>query len=299
MPSLAMPMLRPRPNHRRLRKNQYGNWFINLLRTFSAGHRLAENKIIGGSVLGHVVVLPDRETCERSANSSAALDRLRRRLGAMDAAGTGRLPPERQLAVELGIGRRALRRALDVLEAEGLIARVQGSGTFVGRTARRRIPLPLAEAQLDPMHVIEARLELEPVLARLAAGRAEPHEIEAMRLANRCLDEAADDDACELWDGAFHRTVADAAGNTLLFALFDRLDHVRQNDYWRELRDRAQSETSRSDVIAAHENIIAAIAAGDAARAEAAMRAHLIEVSDRLRALLAAETVTLRREAAR
>lgn len=211
----------------------------------------------------------------------------------------GRLPPERQLAVELGIGRRALRRALDVLEAEGLVTRIQGSGTFMGRTARRRLPLPLAEAQLDPLHVIEARLELEPVLARLAAARAGAQEIAGMRLACRRFDEAADTDAAELWDGAFHRAVADAAGNPLLFSLFDMLDRVRQNDYWRSLRDRAEGRTSRADVTAAHETVIAAIALGDPVRAEAAMRTHLMEVSDRLRALLAARPEPARRTAAR
>ena len=41
------------------------------------------------------------------------------------------MPPERVLAEELGVGRRSLRRALDVLEQEGRISRHQGRGTFV------------------------------------------------------------------------------------------------------------------------------------------------------------------------
>lgn len=43
----------------------------------------------------------------------------------------GRLPPERQLAAEYGVTRLTLRKALKVLDAEGLIARLGAKGTFV------------------------------------------------------------------------------------------------------------------------------------------------------------------------
>jgi len=45
----------------------------------------------------------------------------------------GRLPTERHLAAELEAGRASVRRALDTLEAEGLIWRKQGKGTFAGQ----------------------------------------------------------------------------------------------------------------------------------------------------------------------
>src|SRR5262245_66062356 len=60
-----------------------------------------------------------------------ALARLRD-LVCTDRIGTsGRLPAERLLAAELGVSRRSLRHALDILEAEGRITRHQGRGTFL------------------------------------------------------------------------------------------------------------------------------------------------------------------------
>ncbi len=62
--------------------------------------------------------------------SNQTLSRLRQLIQKRDF-DAGRMPPERVLAEELGVGRRSLRRALDVLEQEGRISRHQGRGTFV------------------------------------------------------------------------------------------------------------------------------------------------------------------------
>ena len=65
-------------------------------------------------------------------SSNFALGRLRALLDDSSFEAGQRLPPERELAARIGIGRRALRRALEVLEAEGRIWRHQGKGTFLG-----------------------------------------------------------------------------------------------------------------------------------------------------------------------
>ncbi|MFT7040862.1 MAG: DNA-binding GntR family transcriptional regulator, partial [Paracoccaceae bacterium] len=65
-------------------------------------------------------------------NSSLALDRLRAIVGGLHREGQDQLPAERDLAEQIGVGRRAVRRALEVLETEGRIWRRQGSGTFIG-----------------------------------------------------------------------------------------------------------------------------------------------------------------------
>jgi GntR family transcriptional regulator len=69
-------------------------------------------------------------------------DRVREHLHAMvdgQAVGTS-IPPERQLAAELGVSRMTLRRAIEDLEREGLLRRRQGSGTYV---AKPKIAQPL------------------------------------------------------------------------------------------------------------------------------------------------------------
>lgn len=61
-----------------------------------------------------------------------ALARLRNHLAAIELPVDSRLPPERELAQALGISRADLRKALAVLEAENLIWRHVGKGTFIG-----------------------------------------------------------------------------------------------------------------------------------------------------------------------
>lgn len=72
-------------------------------------------------------------------NADQTLNKLRRLImdGAIGA--DGRMPPERHLADELGVGRRSLRRALDILEQEGRITREQGRGTFVHANSNREV----------------------------------------------------------------------------------------------------------------------------------------------------------------
>jgi DNA-binding FadR family transcriptional regulator len=66
-------------------------------------------------------------------NSSLLLAQLRRMIDAGETGQDGRLPTERELSAMFSVGRRAVRRAVEVLEAEGLLWRRQGKGTFVGQ----------------------------------------------------------------------------------------------------------------------------------------------------------------------
>ena len=67
------------------------------------------------------------------ANSSTALEQLRGLINQHESTPGTPLPTERELSETLGVGRREVRRALDVLEEEGRIWRKQGKGTFIGR----------------------------------------------------------------------------------------------------------------------------------------------------------------------
>ncbi|WP_092498390.1 GntR family transcriptional regulator [Faunimonas pinastri] len=79
---------------------------------------------------------PNRHTSRSASNSGAALERLRLHVAGHPLHGDMQLAPERELPRPFGFGRRVIRRALEVLEAEGLIWRQQGKGTFVGNRPR-------------------------------------------------------------------------------------------------------------------------------------------------------------------
>jgi GntR family transcriptional repressor for pyruvate dehydrogenase complex len=221
---------------------------------------------------------------EAHDNSSYALDRLRELLRAGEFGSEGRLPTERALAEMLGISRRAVRRALEVLEAEGLIWRRQGSGTFIGeRPDRWSEHVGDIVAGTDFMELMEVRLRIEPHLAQLAAVRAKPRDVEKMLELAQKIIESSDADARELWDGALHRLIAQSAGNQLFLSIFDVINRVRQDEAWRAVRERARSGKDAVQVsFAQHKNIIEAIAARDPARAGEAMRKHMLTLQERL-----------------
>lgn len=211
-------------------------------------------------------------------NSNLALDRLRALLPQAAGRDDGRLPTERALAESLGISRRAVRRALEVLETEGLVWRRQGAGTFVGPRPAEPEAAPVA----DFSEVMEARLRIEPQLAQLAALRADAAAIGRMRDALARLDAAADTDARELWDSALHREIARAAGNRFFLAIFDAVDQARLDATWRLIRERARSTANLATYQHQHTAIVQAIAAHDPVAAGEAMLAHIRALNDNL-----------------
>lgn len=220
----------------------------------------------------------------QAENSNYALEKLRELLrhGKFDEG--GKLPTERELSDQLGIGRRAVRRALEVLEAEGLLWRRQGAGTFVGsKPVEWNDRVEDLVAGTDFMEIMEVRLRIEPQIAQLAAMRAKPGDVERMRELADKIAASDDADAKELWDGALHRQIAQSSGNQLLLSIFDVVNRVRQDDAWQTIRERARAfNKTVAHSNAQHHAIIEAIAARDPARAGEAMRAHLLMLQERL-----------------
>lgn len=221
-------------------------------------------------------------------NSTLALERLRSMLRDIPATGDSKLPTERTLVESLGISRRSVRRALEVLEAEGLVWRRQGAGTFAGPR-----PDTLADApevpHVDFSEVMEVRLRIEPQLAQMAALRASPSAIGRMRDIIRRLEATGDADGRELWDSALHREIARAAGNRFFLMIFDSFDRSRNDDCWRAVRERARSRANLALYSRQHREIVDAIAAHDPVRAGEAMRAHLMALNDNMLRLTSLE----------
>jgi DNA-binding FadR family transcriptional regulator len=210
-----------------------------------------------------------------------ALDGLRQMVAQQAAFPQRALPTERELAADFAVSRRAIRRALAVLEAEGQIWRRQGKGTFVG-------PTPLSAAmsfarlsgRTNFSEVMEARLHLEPALASLAAVRASGEQMAILRrLAERTTRQQdateVDAEGLELWDSALHRGIAEAAGNRLMLDIFEMLDAIRLDPAWRGLRQRARNSDRLSTYSHDHDDIVGAIERRDPVKAASAMRGHL------------------------
>ncbi|MBX6323275.1 MAG: FadR family transcriptional regulator, partial [Rhodospirillaceae bacterium] len=130
----------------------------------------------------------------------------------------------------------------------------------------------------NPLEVIEVRLAVEPVLARLAALRASRCDIDRLRQLAEETRTASSADAYERVDAAFHRRIAEAVRNALFLALFDTLSAGRRDAGWRRLGENAHCYKRQSHYARFHHDIAEAVAARDGERAQALMYEHLSDV---------------------
>ena len=188
----------------------------------------------------------------------------------------GRLPTERELAERLSTSRWVVRRALNLLEAEGRIWRHVGRGTFVGaKPEAASTAFKHLVADLNPMEIIQARIAIEPELARRAALHASASQIRAIRhAANRC-GKARNIDEYETWDEAFHQAIAASAGNSILKAIFEGVNGLRRDVVWGTMRRSVLRPEVREFFSNQHAAIVAAIAERDAVGAATSMTRHL------------------------
>jgi GntR family transcriptional repressor for pyruvate dehydrogenase complex len=196
--------------------------------------------------------------------------------------GLTRLPPEPKLSEQLGISRGRLRTLLKKVEADGLIWRHVGRGTFIG--ARRLEPEgAFRQGEVSVGDVIDARLILEPPLAAQAAIHATPADIAAMDECVAAMKEASTFASWKRLDAKLHRVVAEASHNLLLLLLYDTLrakvtaglDARMEQVFGAENRPKTEVDLQ-------HQGFIDAIRTHNPERADFLMREHLQAVRQML-----------------
>src|SRR5262245_32921308 len=213
---------------------------------------------------------------QASESEETALNRLRRQIESGHLPLHSRLPPERDLCTQLNISRARLRKALEVFEAEGLIWRNVGQGTFVGsRPPPANLPAMFETSNISPKEVIEARLVIEPAVTAYAASTARAGDMKQLRHCAARREAAIDAEAYNLWDRKFHLAIAEASQNPIFVSLFERLNVLRSAPAYR--RNRMQ-ERYRSISAREHQAIIAAISDHNPVAAYHSMRAHIASV---------------------
>jgi len=219
----------------------------------------------------------------KSKNNQHSVQRLRELLRSGRYPQEGRLPPERELSVELGISRAVLRKALSVLEAENLIWRHVGRGTFVGsRTmGKQKARVKVAEIT-NPAEIMEVRMVIEPKMAAIAALRATPGKLEQMTNALVKSEAATDPLTFEVWDGALHLAIAASTGNSLLVSLFEAINSLREDKLWGRLKEASFSRSRHQLYCRQHRKLVDAISDRDSVTAERMMRTHLETVQKNL-----------------
>ena len=188
-----------------------------------------------------------------------------------------RLPPERELAKQLGISRASLRPGLHFLAAIGVLTSRHGSGTYIasGPPALDSAPLNMLAALhgFTTEKMFEARRLVEVAVAGLAAERATDDQLRIM--AEEVTETyAALNNPQEylVHDFGFHRAVAAASGNPILATFMEMVADIL---YQRRCKTIGRSRDLKESV-EMHRKIYRAIRARNADAARAAMNEHLI-----------------------
>src|SRR5258705_4940062 len=192
-----------------------------------------------------------------------------------------RLPPERDLARQLGVSRPSVREALIALEVQGMVEVRIGSGIYVLAGMAPHAANGL-DATAGPFELLRARYVIESECAALAAKSAKKSHVHAIEEALSEMEREMSDARQPLpADRLFHLRVAEATGNCALIAVVKMLWEERTGPLSKQLEHHYDSPALWIAAMSEHRAIVAAIAAHDVAAARVAMQRHLTQAYKR------------------
>lgn len=202
----------------------------------------------------------------------AVVEQIRAQINAGQLREGDRLPPERELAEQLGVSRNTVREALRSLENSGVLRlkKGPGGGAFIHSGSGDAVTKALSDlyrlGSVQPSSLTEARLILGPAVARLACERWDAQDMQALEDNVRKSREANERNDHLLRAQAnleFHKLLAQASKNPILVVMTNALvEMVREflqvlgampNDYVLASRERMLEHLRRRDTAAATE----------------------------------------------
>lgn len=231
-------------------------------------------------VLPYASPMTDVQPIQKRKLYQEVLDRLMLRIQTGEIAPGAQLPPERELMEQYGVGRPAVREALQALERSGIVEISHGE--------RARVVVPSAQGliqqiasgarhllQMQPEtleHLKQARIFLEEGTARMAAQRATAADLADLRARIQAhRDSLPRLDEFLAHDMAFHRAIARISGNPIFPAIVEALFQWAREDYQPLVRAPGAEQLTLEE----HTRLVDAIEARDPDAAAAAVRAHL------------------------
>jgi DNA-binding FadR family transcriptional regulator len=170
---------------------------------------------------------------------------------------------------------------LQDLKRQRLITQTVGSGTYVAEQA----PEVLADMQrrqtaeaTSPAELMAARLVLEPAIVELVIGNATAADFARLDECIARAEAATTLEDFELWDGALHEAIAEAAHNRFVASVFRLMNQVRAQGEWGVLKRRSATPARRAEYQQEHRALVAALKERDAERARSLSLAHLVHV---------------------
>lgn len=190
-----------------------------------------------------------------------------------------KLPPERELAINLGVSRPSLREALQKLEAKGFLEQVQGDGTYVKSVTADSFDSFLeefAKKENAIFDLMEIRRILETWAAYVAAERATESEIKQLQEYLNEMKEAKDyGEIGYISDANFHSTISYATHNVLLIHIMNNIYEWIERVSFEVRKNMYRDEISHEELLAQHTAIFNAIKDRKPLSAYNAMNMHM------------------------
>ncbi len=234
--------------------------------------------------------MPKIQPISKKSISDEIVDQLVDLIGRKELKPGERLPPERDLCRQFGVGRTTLREALRSLATLGIVEGRVGEGTFISVDGSRHLEkslqwgLLLDEKGVEDL--IETRLMLECQTAEKAAQRATPEDIATIRETVDDMDKSLGDQAKFLaTDLAFHLAIARASHNSILANLLSLIRNYLQQWIVQSLDDPTTPTGERRARLSLkeHQAILAAVESKDPLGARERMQTHIVSSSRSLR----------------
>jgi len=194
-----------------------------------------------------------------------------------------KLPPERAIAVQMGVGRPSVREAISALQIAGILESRPGDGTYV---QHRNDTENLADRAFDvleesdsPLQVLQARKALEIGVAQLAITEATDADLRLIKSAlEEKIEKGKDGQYQEYlrYGKKFHLAIAQATNNPVILRMMESLLSASQQPLSISMRQRFYEEdgTRISQMLETHLDIVKAIMERNIQKTIAAMEEH-------------------------
>lgn len=213
---------------------------------------------------------------ERRTEVSSVLARVRMLIESGNYGPGSKLPPERALARNLGVGRPAIREAIKALSILDVLESRRGDGTYVKSLAALKTDWPakvqVTTKEFSMLELLEVRKTLEPQAARLAASRAGETDLRTIEELRSALEKPSIGwKEVVALDYRLHEAIFIASKNSILLTLHHSLAQLLLES--REITARSTPNWTRMQDD--HNAIVRAIVRGEADTADEAMLEHM------------------------
>ncbi len=187
-----------------------------------------------------------------------------------------KLPTERALAKELGVGRNSAREALSILTGMGMVKRVHGSGNYIAKNAHKAIQqiitMTLALGTITGSNILEFRRNVEKTVCQVVMekGLSEKQKAHIKEIVSKM--EKSDQEERLYLDKEFHDSLIRATDNPVFVTILEAISEVYREEM-REVIEKTDDETAER-FFKIHEGIYQGIANEDSSKALSYIEEH-------------------------